>query len=46
MLDFLFGVVFNSTTWHILKVVSDYGAPMVCVIGMAWFVYDRITGGL
>jgi len=43
--EFLFWL-FGLSWWKWFKVVSNIGAPAVAVIGIAWYLYDRYTGGI
>ncbi len=38
--------VFSQHWWLWFKTISSIGAPIVCVVGIVWFVYDRYTGGI
>jgi len=38
--------VFGLKWWLGLKAVSAVGAPVVCAVGILWFIYDRYTGGV
>ncbi len=38
--------VFGMKWWALIKVISNWGAPIVIVIGIAWYIYDRYTGGV
>lgn len=39
-------LIFSAGWWHAFKVVCNYGAPIICAIGLAWYIYDRVTGGI
>lgn len=41
-LQWLFGLAW----WGAFKAFCSVAAPTVCVIGVVWYVYDRVTGGV
>lgn len=37
---------FGMNWWQVFKGFANYGAPAVCILGILWYVYDRMTGGI
>lgn len=46
LMVFILKWLFSLTWWAGFKTVSHIGAPIVCGIGIVWYVYDRYTGGV